>query len=97
MYFISELWQFMRVRKKFWLLPLLLVMVLVGGLLVVVQGTAVAGSLDKLSPGSCNLCNMLGYSRQCFRIILIDYLTGRFTCSLGAATAYHAHGKGHLD
>jgi hypothetical protein len=42
MYFISELWQFMRVRKKFWLLPLLLVMVLVGGLLVVVQGTAVA-------------------------------------------------------
>jgi hypothetical protein len=42
MYFISELWQFMRVRKKFWLLPLLLFMVLVGGLLVVVQGTAVA-------------------------------------------------------
>jgi hypothetical protein len=42
MYFISELWQFMRVRKKFWLLPLLLVMVLDGGLLVVVQGTAVA-------------------------------------------------------
>jgi hypothetical protein len=32
----------MRVRKKFWLLPLLLVMVLVGGLLVAVQGTAVA-------------------------------------------------------
>ena len=42
MYFISELWRFMRVRKKFWLLPLVLVMVLVGGLLVAVQGTAVA-------------------------------------------------------
>jgi len=42
MYIIEELWRFMKVRKKFWLLPLLLVMVLVGGLLVAVQGTAVA-------------------------------------------------------
>jgi hypothetical protein len=42
MYMIEELWRFMKVRKKFWLLPLLLVMVLVGGLLVAVQGTAVA-------------------------------------------------------
>jgi len=39
---LSELWRFMKVRKKFWLLPLVLVMVLVGGLLVAVQGTAVA-------------------------------------------------------
>lgn len=42
MYVLRELWQFMKVRKKFWLLPLVLVMVLVGGLLVAVQGTAVA-------------------------------------------------------
>lgn len=42
MYIIEELWRFMKVRKKFWLLPLVLVMVLVGGLLVAVQGTAVA-------------------------------------------------------
>lgn len=39
---LIELWRFMKVRKKFWLLPLVLVMVLVGGLLVAVQGTAVA-------------------------------------------------------
>ncbi|HYC49925.1 MAG TPA: DUF5989 family protein [Gemmatimonadaceae bacterium] len=37
-----ELWQFMRVRKKFWLLPIILIMVLVGGLLVFAQGSALA-------------------------------------------------------
>lgn len=37
-----ELWEFMRVRKKFWLLPIILIMVLLGGLLILVQGSAVA-------------------------------------------------------
>lgn len=37
-----ELWIFMRVRKKWWLLPILLVMVLVGTLLVFAQGSALA-------------------------------------------------------
>ena len=37
-----ELWQFMKVRKKFWLLPLILVMLLVGGLLVFAQGSVLA-------------------------------------------------------
>jgi hypothetical protein len=40
--FIAELWCFMRVRKKFWLLPILLLMVALGGLLVVTQGSAIA-------------------------------------------------------
>lgn len=40
--FISELWRFMRVRKKFWLMPLLIMMVLLGGLVVMTQGSAVA-------------------------------------------------------
>ncbi len=40
--FIRELWQFMRLRKKFWLLPIFVVMVLLGGLLVLVKGSAVA-------------------------------------------------------
>jgi len=39
---IGELWRFMRVRKKFWLLPILIVSGLFGGLLVLTQGTAVA-------------------------------------------------------
>jgi hypothetical protein len=39
---IRELWRFMRVRKKFWLLPVLLVMFLLGGLLVLAKGSAVA-------------------------------------------------------
>ena len=39
---VIELWRFMRVRKKFWLLPILIVMFLLGGLLVLAQGSAVA-------------------------------------------------------
>lgn len=42
MSFLRELFEFMRVRKKFWLLPIIIIMVLMGGLLVLVQGTAVA-------------------------------------------------------
>jgi hypothetical protein len=40
--FVMELWMFMRERKKFWLLPLVLVLALFGGLVVLTQGTAVA-------------------------------------------------------
>jgi hypothetical protein len=42
MSFIKELWNFMRVRKKFWLLPILLTMSLFGALIVLSQGSAVA-------------------------------------------------------
>ena len=37
-----ELWQFMRVRKKYWLLPIFIVMALFGALIVLTQGSAVA-------------------------------------------------------
>ncbi len=40
--FITELWAFMRVRKKFWLLPIFIMMALFGGLIVLSQGSAVA-------------------------------------------------------
>ncbi len=40
--FIREFWDFMRVRKKFWLLPLLTVMILLGILIVLTEGSAVA-------------------------------------------------------
>lgn len=39
---VGELWAFMRVRKKWWLLPIIVVMVLLGALLVFVQGSALA-------------------------------------------------------
>jgi hypothetical protein len=42
MSFIKELWNFMRVRKKFWLLPIFLVLALFGALIVLSQGSAVA-------------------------------------------------------
>jgi len=42
MSFLVELWDFMRIRKKFWLLPILLVLLAFGGLLVMAQGSAVA-------------------------------------------------------
>ena len=40
--FLQDLWQFMRQRKKFWLAPIILVMVLLGALLIFAQGSAVA-------------------------------------------------------
>jgi hypothetical protein len=39
---VKELWKFLRARKKFWLLPIIVVMVAIGGLLVLAQGSAVA-------------------------------------------------------
>lgn len=42
MSFVAELWSFLRVRKKLWLLPIMLMMALFGGLIVLTQGTAVA-------------------------------------------------------
>jgi len=38
----TQLWTFMRVRKKWWLLPLVTVMLIVGGLLVLTQGSVLA-------------------------------------------------------
>lgn len=42
MAFLAELWDFLKERKKFWLLPILLMMALFGGLVVLSQGSAVA-------------------------------------------------------
>jgi hypothetical protein len=42
MQFLAELWQFLRVRKKFWLLPIFVIMALMGLLLIFAQGSAVA-------------------------------------------------------
>jgi Family of unknown function (DUF5989) len=39
---LSDLWGFMKVRKKFWLAPVIVIMVLLGSLLVLAQGSAVA-------------------------------------------------------
>lgn len=39
---VAELWRFMKVRKKFWLLPILVVMFALGGLLVLAKGSAIA-------------------------------------------------------
>jgi uncharacterized protein DUF5989 len=40
--FIGELWAFMKERKKFWLLPIVVVLLLFGSLLVLTQGSVVA-------------------------------------------------------
>jgi len=42
MSFIKELWNFMRIRKKFWLMPIFLMMAIFGALIVVSQGSAVS-------------------------------------------------------
>ena len=42
MSFLIEFWKFLKVRKKFWLLPIIIVLVIFGGLIVLSQGSAVA-------------------------------------------------------
>tara|TARA_B100000401_G_C52092504_1_gene387352 strand:+ start:194 stop:343 length:150 start_codon:yes stop_codon:yes gene_type:complete len=42
MNFIKEFWQFLRIRKKYWLLPIIIVLVLFGGIIILSQGSAVA-------------------------------------------------------
>lgn len=40
--FLKELWAFLRVRKKLWLAPIILILLIFGGLLVLAQGSVVA-------------------------------------------------------
>ena len=40
--FVTELWRFMRARKKFWLLPMNVVFAIMGALLMITQSTALA-------------------------------------------------------
>ena len=40
--FLREMWAFLRERKKFWLLPIIMMLVIFGGLLLLAQGSAVA-------------------------------------------------------
>ena len=42
MSFVKEFWEFLMIRKKFWLLPILIMLVLFGGLIILSQGSAVA-------------------------------------------------------
>jgi len=42
MSFIKEFWEFLRERKKYWLLPILLVLIIFGALIILSQGSAVA-------------------------------------------------------
>ena len=39
---VADLWRFMRVRKKYWLIPIVIVTLMLGGLLYLAQGSAVA-------------------------------------------------------
>jgi len=42
MSFVVEFWKFLRARKKYWLVPIFLVLALFGGLIVLTQGSAIA-------------------------------------------------------
>ncbi|GBD92149.1 hypothetical protein BMS3Abin04_02883 [bacterium BMS3Abin04] len=39
---LSELWDFLKIRKKWWLLPIIIFLVLLGGLIILTQGSALA-------------------------------------------------------
>jgi len=40
--FLKEFWEFLKIRKKYWLFPIIIVLVIFGGLIVLTQGSAVA-------------------------------------------------------
>jgi hypothetical protein len=40
--FLADLWLYMRVRRKFWLMPLILLMLVFGGLMILAKGSAIA-------------------------------------------------------
>ena len=40
--FLKEFWEFLKVRKKYWLLPIIIMLALFGGLIILSQGSAVA-------------------------------------------------------
>ena len=42
MSFLKEFFEFLKIRKKYWLLPILLVLILFGGLIILSQGSAIA-------------------------------------------------------
>jgi len=42
MSFFHEFWQYMKSRKKFWILPIVIILLLIGGLLVLTQGSVLA-------------------------------------------------------
>ena len=42
MSFLKEFWEFLRIRKKYWLLPIMIVLVLFGVLIILSQGSAIA-------------------------------------------------------
>lgn len=40
--FVAELWSFIRIRKKYWLVPVILMLALFGGVIILAKGSAVA-------------------------------------------------------
>lgn len=42
MEFLKELWDFLKIRKKIWLLPIIIIMIIFGGLIILAQGSVVA-------------------------------------------------------
>jgi hypothetical protein len=40
--FIIEFWRFLKTRKKYWLLPIIAVLIFFGGIIIITQGTAIA-------------------------------------------------------
>tara|TARA_Y100001970_G_C13878108_1_gene672448 strand:+ start:198 stop:347 length:150 start_codon:yes stop_codon:yes gene_type:complete len=42
MSFLKEMWEFLKVRKKYWLIPILLILGIFGGLIILSQGSAIA-------------------------------------------------------
>ena len=69
--FLGDLWRFMRVRKKYWLLPIVLVLVLLGGLVVVSQQSALASLIYTLRYNSARADNANGFELVAVAAVLL--------------------------
>ena len=58
MSFIKEFWEFLKIRKKYWLLPIIIVLALFGGLIILAQGTAVAPFIYTIFLSEINFRNI---------------------------------------
>ena len=72
MSFIKELWSFIKIRKKFWLLPILLVMALFGGLIVMSQGSAVAPFIYTLFQTMTAILGISAFYHDSSAALIID-------------------------
>ena len=96
--FVKEFWHFLKRRKKLWLLPVVLAMLVLGGLLVLAQGSVIAFLRRGRQPGEVVVvvCNLTPVVRQERQFALRDALLERFPSDTESAATAGSHPRGNV-